>query len=330
MGRYFRRLMRVRPLQIRSRIHATGRLGGAPPLDFIFADDSRQDKPTRLGVGSLIAIGGVHVPEAFVGELEVSLQRLCDEFGFPPGQQFKWSPGKDEEFMRRELVDERRAAFYRKLFAVALAHDVTACVVLEDRKARPARAVSEDHEHDATALFLERIDSTLRARKTEGLVIVAEPSGGPKDQAQFLARCIELRRGGTEYTAFDSLPLGVLIARSRQLRLLQLADIVTSCVMSRVCGEMRYSQEVFDELRPLLQHADGRIGGVGVKIHPDFRYGNLYHWLLGDAHIIRGGVSTPLPERDAPFAEHSNEPEVVKGLLHSAKRVLNSMRPKPH
>jgi hypothetical protein len=32
----------------------------------------------------------------------------------------------------------------------------------------------------------------------------------------------------------------------------------------------------------------GRIGGFGIKIHPDFNYANLYHWLLATMTCGRG------------------------------------------
>ena len=38
-----------------------------------------------------------------------------------------------------------------------------------------------------------------------------------------------------------------------------------------------------------------RIGGVGLKIHPDLRYANLYYWLVGDDVIFKGWNGFPLP-----------------------------------
>jgi hypothetical protein len=46
----------------------------------------------------------------------------------------------------------------------------------------------------------------------------------------------------------------------------------------------------------------GRIGGLGLKIHPDFRYANLYHWLLGDSHFVRYQSGYPLPFKSRPYA----------------------------
>jgi hypothetical protein len=83
---------------------------------------------------------------------------------------------------------------------------------------------------------------------------------------------------------------------------------------------MRYSREVFDLLKPLYQSVDGRVGGAGVKLHPDFRYGNLYHWLIGDETIVRRGTVAKLPEAGAPFSDHPNEPLAVEELLDEEKQ----------
>ena len=47
----------------------------------------------------------------------------------------------------------------------------------------------------------------------------------------------------------------------------------------------------------------GRIGGVALKIHPDLRYSNLYHWLLVDSFLIRVSKNSgfPLPPSKYPY-----------------------------
>jgi hypothetical protein len=77
-------------------------------MDFIFVDDARQSKPSRPGLGPLVAMGGVFVPSGRVGQLEQALGKHCLEVGFPPGEQFKWSPGKKETFMKTQLRDAGR------------------------------------------------------------------------------------------------------------------------------------------------------------------------------------------------------------------------------
>jgi hypothetical protein len=63
-----------------------------------------------------------------------------------------------------------------------------------------------------------------------------------------------------------------------------------------VAGEAKFSPAIFEDgILPLLRTDSGCKGGRGLKIHPDFRYGNLYHWLLHDSHLVRyqSGISLP-------------------------------------
>ena len=141
-------------------------------MDMIFADDSRQPRPSRIGMGPLVAIGGVHVPAEALGALQREVENLCTRTGFPPGEQFKWSTTK-KELVMRALVGDDRLRFYQDLFAIAAAHGVKACVVVEDTSKSVARtgrikdgrfeSGSQNHEEDALALFLERCQNALRA-----------------------------------------------------------------------------------------------------------------------------------------------------------------------
>ncbi len=78
-------------------------------MDFIFADDARQQKPSVPGMGPLVAIGGIHVGADHVGPLERELDELCAATGFPDGEEFKWSTGR-QTWMRDHLVDNAKAA----------------------------------------------------------------------------------------------------------------------------------------------------------------------------------------------------------------------------
>jgi hypothetical protein len=63
------------------------------------------------------------------------------------------------------------------------------------------------------------------------------------------------------------------------VRLLQTADLITSFTLAMVSGEDRHSAPIFGLIKFLLMSEMGRIGGVGLKIHPDYVYANLYRWL---------------------------------------------------
>jgi len=287
-------------------------------VEFIFADDAKQLHPTRLGVGPLVAIGGIHVDSHRVGPLEHELDGCCSDWGFPVGEQFKWSPGSAESFMRTQLVEDRREAFYHDVLTLATSHEVRATVVIEDLHRKPAREQSRDHEHDVTALFLERVSSHLVTKQADGVVVIAKPGGGHREEEKFVAQCIALLDEGTEYRNLANIPLGVFTVQSNRLRLLQLADLVTSCTLARVAGEIRYSHRVFERVKGLFRNDGSRTGGIGLKIHPDFTYANLYHWLLGDEHILRGGARVALPIVDALFGDHPNEAVVMGDVIRAA------------
>jgi len=276
-------------------------------MDIVFGDDARQLRPSRKSIGSLAAIGGVYVQGDAVGPLERALDEICTRYKFPNGEQFKWSPGKKENHMRSVIIEEVRKDFFNEILVVARFHNVSAFVIIEDVRYKPARRESKNHEEDLTALFLERANKCFQASSRDGLVIIAIPSGGAGDEDKFLANCVKLKKYGTGYSELEKLPLGVLTVNSRQIRLLQLADVIVSCVTSRVSGESDYSPTIFENIKTLFRKDMERIGGVGLKIHPDFRYANLYYWLLGDLHIIKENKGIPLPIRGIPFSSDAGE-----------------------
>lgn len=275
-------------------------------MDFVFADDARQAHPSRADCGPLVAIGGIHLSSGRVGTLERALQELCDVYGFPKNEQFKWSPGKKEEYQRKNLNNEDRTAFFRKLLAIAGEHDAKACVVAVDVGARSATGATTPEE-DATTMFLERAERIFSSLKVDGVVVAAQPGGGTQEEGKFLDHCLNVLSAGTKFSEFAAQPLGVLLVPSRRLRLLQLADVVVSATLARIAGENPFSPPVFEALLPLFRREGARIGGIGVKIHPDLKYLNLYHWLLGDSHVWKANSGHPLPQAAFPYAENSGE-----------------------
>ena len=255
----------------------------------------------------LVAIGGIHVPADAIGPLERGLQDICARVGLPPAEQFKWSPGKKEVFLRNELKDEARRDFFLALLRAAADFNATACVVIVDTKAAHASKKAATSEDDATILFLERCEWALGQVGRDGLVVVAGVSGGVRDEAKFLETCIAVVAEGTEYLTPKRMPLGVITVPSRRLRLLQLADLVTSCATARVSGESQYSPTIFEALKPLLRTDGERIGGIGLKIHPDFKYGNLYHWLLRDTHFWKYQTGHLMPPKGIGYFDGPRE-----------------------
>jgi hypothetical protein len=71
------------------------------------------------------------------------------------------------------------------------------------------------------------------------------------------------------------------------------------CLARPSAGEMGTLR---DAVKPMLRREGDRIGGIGLKLHPDLRYANLYHWLVGDRYFIKGSVGHPLPVASMAYA----------------------------
>jgi hypothetical protein len=264
-------------------------------MDLIFADDAVQNKPTRPRMGPLYGIGGIHIQAKHVRDLERQLDAICQRIGFPDGEEFKWSPGR-ELWMARNLIDVARRDFFVAVIKLLIAHDVKAIVVIEDSSR--GRATTDDCTPlmDVARLFLERVDNQLRRSGRDGLVIVDWPPGDRAAEKTFLADCLDTLQHGTRYVKPQRIALNVLSTHSKMVRLLQAADLVTSCSIATVSGEHRFSPPIFNELKRLFYEDGGRIGGVGLKLHPDLLYVNLYHWLVGDTYYRRGNTGWELPK----------------------------------
>ena len=274
-----------------------------PEIDFFFAEDSKQNSPSRPGMGPLVAIGGINVAGEQVGVLGNAIDEICTSAGFPQGEEFKWSPGR-ELWMHSGLVGADRERFFVAVLGRLADSDVRSLVVIGDSNHRTATD-SDDPETDVTTMFLERVESQCRSDHSEGFVVVDRPSGGRRDEDMFLAGCLETIQSGTTYIKPRQIAHNVVSTPSKLSRLLQAADFITGCTLAIVSGEQEYSPSVFASVLPLFQRHMNRIGGCGLKIHPDFRYANLYHWIVGDSHLWKGKTGTKLPMIDYPYCQGS-------------------------
>jgi uncharacterized protein DUF3800 len=272
-------------------------------VDLFAIDDSAQSKPTRHGMRSLVSIGGLHVPGQSVRGLELAIDGLCDEFGFPAGEEFKWSPGR-KTWERTHLQDERRDEFNLRALHIAREAGARGIVVMTDTACRLMTGASS-HEEAVTLMFLERAHASLPADQ-HAIVVFDRPSGDRQSETKFLVSTLTTLRTGTAYSKLDRLALAVA-TDSKLSRLVQLADIITGCTTSYVAGEARFSPRIFvDGVRPLLREEQACTGGRGLKLHPDFRYRNLYHWLLGDERFVRHRQAHALPSSKHPYSESAD------------------------
>lgn len=271
-----------------------------------FADDTKQSRPTRTGMGTLAGAGAICVREEEVRVLELQLSKICADAGFPDGEEFKWSPGRDA-WMRTNLTDDARQAFYRKVLEVAKLRGVTASVVIADTVVvDPVTGVAAT-EADVTRLLLELIHLQIPLEGC-GIVVADRPGGSREQEDSFLASCLEALKAGTRHVRNLELISLMLTANSRMVRLLQLADLVTSCTAACVAGHRTFAPATFEHIRPLMRTNGGRIGGTGLKIHPPERYANLYHWLVGDLDYVHHNTTYTLPMPGFPYATSETSP----------------------
>lgn len=266
---------------------------------YVFVDDAQQKNPTRPGLEleHLVAMGGVAVPDDAVVNLGNQIEGTCGRYGLSASDEFKWSPGKNDPF--RGVV-ANRTQFYIDILSLAKQSEIKALVVISNERSTPVVNYLPDHQFATFAALLERINSL----DSPSTVIADQPGGVYKE---FLDNSKDLIEQGTPFQDMNNIPFNVVTTPSRYNRLLQLADVVTSCTLSYVSGENTYSPPVFRHIIPIVRRHNNRYGGVGIKIHPDFLYVNLYHWLLGDEHYNRFGSGHPLPIRSRPYSDSSTQ-----------------------
>ncbi|MBN2407287.1 MAG: DUF3800 domain-containing protein [Elusimicrobia bacterium] len=273
---------------------------------FTFLDDSKQNHPTRHGMSSLISVGGVILSAMKVKTVENEIEQLCRIVGFPEKEEFKWSPGR-ELWMHDNLTRDNRQEFFQKVLNIINKHKARIVVVIEDTSCRCATN-ADNAELDIITLILERIEKYLILKNNAtGIIIIDRPSGNRKDEDIFLFDTLDTLQRGTGYVMPEHICFNVLSTPSKFVRLLQVADFVNSCSLAYISGESTYSPVIFDEIKPLLCSYRNRIGGIGVKLHPCFKYANLYHWLLGDTHLWKMGIGHLLPLEKRPYFRSQND-----------------------
>lgn len=235
--------------------------------------------------------------------LNFDLETLCrKKYGFPEKEEFKWSPSR-KSWMWSSLTDAKRASFYRDVVSTLSKHHVTVTVVIVDEEADQSSVDQQASVRKAVKFFLERADQQSGGRGRQTILVVDKPGGGRREERAFLDSCTEVIESGTDFVRLGHIAHAILTCDSDRSRLLQAADLVTSATTAYVAGNVQFAAPVFEVIRPLLYQSGDRIHGYGLKIFPDFRYANLFHWLLDEQVFWSRSIGEVLPKDRWPYSK---------------------------
>jgi hypothetical protein len=269
-------------------------------MDVFFADDSSQ-RGRRERMGQVVSIGGVFVEESALRPLASVIDTIAAAAGIPPGTEIKWSPRKDT-WIYDNLHGDARRRCYASFLEAAVNHGVRAIVVCWDTGR--TTLVGKDAFARCVGFLFERVVTHLTANERQAIIVADRPSGGHREDTAFLQEFLDLVENGTQHVDPDRVLLNVLTTPSHLLRHLQLADLVTGIATAMVCGTYEYAGPLFPLVNQLLiKNKMDHVGGTGLKVFPDDLV-NLYHWVLGERFLHRGGgaVAYPLPSPKIAYA----------------------------
>lgn len=162
----------------------------------IFVDDARQ-KPSRPGIkGHLVAAGAIAVPADRARQVEKEIAAISNEFGFPAGEEFKWSPRRGS-WMFDNLHGEDRVRFFSTVIDCLRNSNVFAVVVMEDDGRSTATPTAPNAERDVVVLLLERLANRLKELRETGLLVADRPGGDRREEDRFVAECLTTLEQGT-------------------------------------------------------------------------------------------------------------------------------------
>jgi hypothetical protein len=266
----------------------------------LFLDDSKHNECPRDGIGSLVAIGGICVSADRANELNRRLKGDClEKFGLAADTSFKWSPPKNSLF-RINLSDSQRGDLIKHVLSVLGEFDPFAIVALCETATSPVDG-TDSHEMSALMMVMERFHNNIGSTSS-GIIVIDRPAGGKTDEENYLTECADIVATGSKYAEFNKIACPIVSMPFKLSRILQVADLVVSITASYFAGHSA-AAEFFPYVLPLFKtNQIGRRGGVSVKLHPDSKYVNLYHWLLDDEHFTRGNLSEKMPLVGKPYA----------------------------
>lgn len=271
---------------------------------FVFADDSEEKHPRRLGLGHLVGVGAVLFPEGSLIAYTEGIRQLRNELGVPPGVELKWSPPHGS-WLKSAEGNAIRTPLRKRMLMLAKDLDARSLTVVWDRG--QVEWAVPDTRREVLKYLYDKVSLCLTTLEAHGVVIADEPGGGSAEQRAWLAETLPLTDEGTYYTKPERILLPITTAPSNHIPHLQLADLIAGATTAAIAGN-RYALELLPELKALThRNSHGRIGGAGLTLWPPSLV-NLFYWVCGDDCYIRFGTGFPLPEADRLFAESDGLP----------------------
>jgi len=249
----------------------------------MFIDDSEQRHPPRRGLGHLLAVGGLVVPEQQIHPLGVALATIRRDIGVPDAEELKWKPPK-RSFLAGaggEIVQRLRA----EMLTAALDHNSRSIVVILDYSAAYSSRTKAEAGREILKWLFERTSMLLTDHKDTGIMIADRPGGGGAEEGRWLNDTLSLTEFGTEYVGAGAIVMPIVTAPSHHLPHLQVADLVVGATTAAVAG---IPAGLFhkEALRALAhRHSLGDVNGAGLVLFPDKL--NLYYWALGETSCSR-------------------------------------------
>lgn len=246
-------------------------------MRLVFIDDSQQLTPPRQGLGPLLAMGGVIVPDEHVRALGDALAGIKRAAGVPDEEELKWKPpkgsylaGADGEVVKKLRLD---------LLSAAESHHARSIVVVLDHGAAYINESGATVGGIVLKWLFERVTMHLRDHESRGLIVSDKPGGGSSQEGKWLHETLNLTNFGTEYVQPDGIALPILTAPSHHVPHLQLADLIVAATTAAVAGRESGLALKRSLLALAHRHSLGDINGAGLVLFPECY--NLYYWALG-------------------------------------------------
>lgn len=77
---------------------------------------------------------------------------------------------------------------------------------------------------------------------------------------------------------------------------------------AHIAGEARVAPALVAMALPLYPDTLGRRAGYSIKLHPQYVFANLHHWLFGESHFWMRRSGSPMPMNGWSEYEGPNTP----------------------